>query len=510
MTETEICFEFPGNPPIKKFISTLGKEFPLQVSSQYYAVKTFYDSFDWRLYNANLWCEFNQAKTFSYLNLINSETKQVVSGVNLEKVPTFATELSDTGLVQQLQPLLEIRALLPVACLNLQIYQINVLNKDEKTVARLTIEEYEAVKHRLTLKPMKGYDKAAEKLSEFLLATMALKVAEKPLLMSALKAQGRKAGDYSSKFTLKLEPELPAHQAVKAIYKELLQTLKLNEQGTIAAIDSEFLHDFRVAVRRTRTGLSLLKKVLPTQITDSYSQYFSWLGEITSLTRDLDVYLLHFPDYQACLPEAMRGDIEPLRAFLQHEQTAAQKELALQLKSKQYLTPLINWEQYLTQSVEATVSPKVANVSIKQLADLKIWKAYLRVIKQGFAITEHSPATALHDLRKTCKKLRYLLEFFQSLYAPAQIKTAIKVLKELQELLGDFQDCTVQEQALTQFSAAMRQKGCSEPTFSAIIELVQVLDAKRCKARADFSGRFSVFASAENGSIFKSLFVHKT
>jgi CHAD domain-containing protein len=338
---------------------------------------------------------------------------------------------------------------------------------------------------------------------------MALKAVEKSVLMSALKAQGRKAGDYSSKLTLQLEPNLPAHQAVKKIYKQLLQTIKLNEQGTIAAIDSEFLHDFRVAVRRTRTGLSLLKAALPPEITDCYSSYFSWLSQITSVTRDLNVYLLNFADYQACLPESMRGDIEPLRELLQHEQTAAQKELVLQLRSKQYLTPLINWEQYLKLSVEQTLSPEITKLSIKQLADLKIWKIYQRVIKHGFAITEHSPAVALHDLRKTCKKLRYLIEFFHSLYPAVEIKAAIKALKELQELLGDFQDCTVQEQALTQFSAKMRQSGCSEQTFSATTELVQVLDAKRRKARADFSGCFSVFASSENGVIFKSLFVNK-
>ena len=509
MTETPIRFEFPGNPPIKKFIRGFAEQFSLQVTAQYYSVKTFYDSFDWRLYNADLLCEFNQSKHFSYLNLINKQTEQVVSQVNLEKVPPFTEQFSDALLHQQLSPILQMRALLPVASLNLQIYQISILNKDEKTVARLILEEYEEIKHRLTLEPVKGYSKAAKKLTEFLLNTMSLKVIEKTVLMSALKAQGRKAGDYSSKLSLQLEPQMSAHQAVKTLYKTLLQTIKLNEQGTIAAIDSEFLHDFRVAVRRTRTGLSQLKAALPPEITDSYGKYFFWLGQITSTARDLDVYVLNFSGYKACLPESMHEDIEPLRDFLLREQAAEQKELALQLKSKHYLTPLIDWEQYLTLSLEQTAHPKMSDLSIKQLADLKIWKIYRRVIKHGFAITEHSPAITLHDLRKNCKKLRYLIEFFQSLYPVAQIKVALKALKELQELLGDFQDCTVQEQALTQFRAKMRQSCCSQPTFSAITELVQVLDVKRNKARADFSNCFNAFASSENASIFKSLFASK-
>lgn len=510
MTEIAVRFEFPGNPPIKKFISRLAEEFPLQVTSQYYAVKTFYDSFDWRLYNANLLCEFNQSMDFSYLNLINKDTEQVVVRTNLEKIPAFIAELADNPLAQQLLPILEMRALLPVASLNLQVYQISVFNRDEKTVARLTIEEYESLNYCLTLKPVKGYTKVAERLSQFLTNSMGLNQTSKLLLIAALKNQGRKPADYSSKLNLKLEPDLSAHQAVKMIYKSLLQAIKLNEQGTINAIDTEFLHDFRVAVRRTRTGLTQLKATLPVEITERYGQYFAWLGQITSATRDLDVYLLNFADYKASLPEVMRDDIEPLREFLQGKQLAAQKELALQLNSKQYLANLISWEEYLKLPVELTGNPDLANLSIKQLADLRIWKVYRQVIKQGSAIAEQSPATALHELRKTCKKLRYLLEFFQSLYPALQIKALIKSLKELQEVLGDFQDCAMQELELTQFSAQMRDSGYPLPTFSAIAKLVQILDGKRCKARSDFAGYFRVFSAPENCAIFKALFVTPT
>lgn len=94
MTEIPVRFEFLGNVPIKKFISRLGEEFPLQLTAQYYAVKTFYDSFDWRLYNANLLCEFNQSKSFSYLNLINNQTEQTITRTNLDKVPAFVAERS--------------------------------------------------------------------------------------------------------------------------------------------------------------------------------------------------------------------------------------------------------------------------------------------------------------------------------------------------------------------------------------------------------------------------------
>jgi CHAD domain-containing protein len=296
------------------------------------------------------------------------------------------------------------------------------------------------------------------------------------------------------------------HQAVKIIYATLLQAIKLNEQGTINAIDTEFLHDFRVAIRRTRAGLSQLKAALPADMTNRYSQHFAWLGQITGTPRDLDVYLLNFPAYQAALPAEMQVALLPLRDFLQRKQAVAQQELSKYLRSKKYLMPLIAWEQYLNLPAEKSITPEVVELSVKQLADLRIRKVYQRVIKQGSVITEQSPDTALHELRKTCKKLRYLIEFFQSLYPPAEIKALIKNLKELQELLGDFQDCAVQKLALQHFSEEMRESGCSQQTFTAIEKLLQVLETKSCKARADFSGCFTVFAAPENRSMFKALF----
>jgi CHAD domain-containing protein len=509
MVDIPVHFELPGNLNIGRFMDSPPKNFSWQLTEQYYVIRTFYDCFDWRLYNANLLCEFNQAKKFSELSLINYGSGQLIARLNIEKIPPFISELDDSPLTQQLLPLLGVRALLPLVHLNLQVYQLNIFNHAQKTVAHLRIEEYEDLRHRVTLKKIKGYNKVATQLNHFLSDTLGLKPVTKPVFVAALKIQGRKPGDYSSKLNIKLKPDLPAPQAVKTIYKQLLETIKINEQGTINAIDSEFLHDFRVAIRRTRAGLGQFQAVLPNEISHRYSEYFAWLGQITSPLRDLDVYVANFDLYKSSLPPAMREDLNPLHEFLKLKQSAAQKELATQLQSKEYLTNLLDWENYLNQSAISTADEKNATLSIKQLADLRIWKVYQRVIKHGSLINDKSPPISLHNLRKTCKKLRYLIEFFQSFYPAEKIKLLINALKELQELLGDFQDCAVQEQTLKHFSDEMHQSGCClEQTFLAIAALIEVLDVKSCKARNDFAKHFAIFAASENRIIFKSLFVN--
>jgi CHAD domain-containing protein len=301
---------------------------------------------------------------------------------------------------------------------------------------------------------------------------------------------------------------MPADKAVRAIYLHLLEAIKANEKGTINALDSEFLHNFRVAVRRTRSALSQLKGILPAKVSSRYSEYFAWLGEITCTSRDLDVYLLSFNAYKAKLPKAMRKDLEPLQQFLKVKQAAAQKELSQQLTSAKYLAALNKWEQYLQKAESKTCDSIKAKLSIKQLADVRIYKVYQRVIKQGTAINDSSLPSDLHDLRKTCKKLRYLLEFFQSLYSATKIKMLIKALKGLQECLGEFQDLAVQEQALKQFSAEM-VNDVPDKTFAAIGALIQVLDGKRNQARSNFEGCFTAFNQPRNQALFQALFVSK-
>ena len=62
--------------------------------------------------------------------------------------------------------------------------------------------------------------------------------------------------------------------------------------------------------------------------------------------------------------------------------------------------------------------------------------------------TTTAPAEALHDLRKRGKELRYLLELFGSPFPNDVVKPMVSTLKDLQEVLGRFQDRAVQVELL--------------------------------------------------------------
>ncbi len=88
--------------------------------------------------------------------------------------------------------------------------------------------------------------------------------------------------------------------------------MRANEEGIKADSDMEFLHDYRTAVRRTRSALSQIPDVFPPETTERYKEAFGLLGEQSNRLRDLDVYLLSEPEYRAMFPEAMRDHIAPL------------------------------------------------------------------------------------------------------------------------------------------------------------------------------------------------------
>ena len=89
-----------------------------------------------------------------------------------------------------------------------------------------------------------------------------------------------------------------------------------NWPGTIEQLDPEFLHDLRVAVRRTRSVLREGKKVLPPAIVERAEERFGWLGTLTGPARDLDVHLINWATDTDPLTDEVVAALEPVHALL--------------------------------------------------------------------------------------------------------------------------------------------------------------------------------------------------
>jgi CHAD domain-containing protein len=223
--------------------------------------------------------------------------------------------------------------------------------------------------------------------------------------------------------------------------------------------------------------------------------------------RDLDVYLLDFDGYQQKLPIALRPHLGPMREFLLAHYDDEQRKLAEGLRSKEFRDLVKDWRAFLEAPVPARSAVPNATRPTKAVADERIWSMYRRVRKEGRAITADSPAEDLHEMRKSCKKLRYLIEFFASLYPKKKIGVLVKFLKGLLDNLGRFQDLAIQAAHLRELAQRMRDEGRAETdTLLAMGVLVGDLLEHQQQARVEFSEIFAEFDGKEHRALFEELF----
>jgi CHAD domain-containing protein len=478
--------------------------------------RIYYDTFDWRLYGNNTVLEDCPDGRQHVLVLRAMNSGKPLARDRLSTSPAFIQDLPPGRLRDELAPVLEMRELLPLAKVRVRVRNLRLLNKDDKTVARVLIEEgtlqprkgarARPLAGRVALLPVRGYHKPATQITQQLEALQLEPDRQDPML-TALSMAGITPGDYSSKLNLHLDPDVRADQAIRIILHRLLDVMLANEAGTRTGTDTEFLHDFRVAVRRTRSALGQIKGVLPLPVLNRYKREFAWLGQITGNTRDLDVYLLTFDDYRNSLPASMQADIEALRDFLHRHWQIEHKALVRALDTARYRRLVSSWRTFLETPVKERSTLPNARRPVYEVACERIWRVYKRILKEGRAIEADTPAEALHELRKTAKKLRYLMEFFQSLFPSGKIKRLIGVLKSLQNNLGDFQDYEVQVHTLKRFSEQMVEENMAPAgTLLAMGMLIEGLERRQQQARQEFSERFSTFSLPDNQARFRTLF----
>ncbi len=495
--------------------SVLGKlksKFPLCEDGSEVKKQRFFDTFDHKLYGKGLFLS-REGRRY-VLGDTSSEKPEAELSYRGRGQPKFWWDFPEGRLREKLRSCIDVRALLPLVSVERQINAYRVLNADEKTVSFLRLHEIRAIEGKggngkacvIAIEPVRGYEEDARRIAQYL-SGLGLARAEDDILKISLESTGRAPGDYSSKINVTLEPDMAASDAVRKILLSLLDTIKMNVEGIVEDIDIEFLHDFRVAVRRTRSVLTLIKGVFPEKIQTRYKRDFAALGKKTNRLRDLDIYLLKKDQYAGMLPEELRPGLERLFAALQKERRQAHSEFVKYIDTASYRNVLESWEKFLNDPHKDDLPAENAGMPVLELADKHIRKRYKKVLKLGRKINDDSPESDLHTLRIECKKLRYFLEFFESLFPEKEIKQVIKQLKGLQDNLGDYNDLHVQQESLKSYISGLHSGTESEKEIIASAGgLISQLYRRHEEIRSEFNKKFDEFSNKETGALFEKLF----
>jgi CHAD domain-containing protein len=494
--------------------------------------RTWFDTFDWRLYRAGLSLEYVATRRGGELVVTGTDGGPPVAGPATGWRATGSYQASDLPVgpvADRIAGLIAPRALLPTVTVSTAGTVARLLNADGKTVARLLVErpaiDGKSLPPRLALTEVRGYAGQARRAARLIALAPGIEPmgqegssAGNCLLNDALRAIGRRPADYSNKVNAKITASMPAPSAVATILLELLTALEVNVDGVLRDTDTEFLHDLRVAVRRTRAAIKLIGDALGLADADRdrFAAEFKWLGDQTTPVRDLDVHLLDFDVMASRLRAAKEDDLVPFRTFLQGRRGREFRALSRCLRSPRFTQLTAQWRAILTEVRDSNGKsgrrpgrPRRAPVAeealtASQLAVERTGGAFRKVSRRGAAITEDSPPESLHDLRKRCKELRYALEFFAPLHDKAAYSAVIGDLKKLQDCLGDFQDSEVQIEEIRALASAMIAAG---PVFNgdtvpvgtllAMGELTAGLAVSQQAARAAFDARFAQFAGPD-------------
>ncbi len=466
--------------------------------------RCYLDTHDWRLWaaGATLTSETANGETSLIWRPPNASTVTA----DLATPPRFAADLPRGTLQREVQPLIGERALLPLAAVSVRQRAGAIRDGSGKIVARVWWERGHCLNlHRqpvgspftnMRLEGVRGYEGAWRALMAACQEAPFLQTPADGELQLAARARGRTPGDYSSRLDIQLVPELPAAEATRLILRRLLDTASANLAGTVEDLDPEFLHDLRVAVRRARSALGQLAGSYDATRYARLRDELRWLGGITGACRDLDVFLADLRSYQAELGSQIGGQLAPLVDEVARQRAEQHAALRTELTSPRLHRVLALWRR-LTEPPRRVARTPEAQRPAAELGAERVQRAYRRMRRHARHLPVPAPPEGLHRLRIDAKKLRYLLEFFASLWGRRGV-ALIRHLKDLQDALGVFNDVAVQQRRLAETLQALLTRGeVAASTALAAGRLAALLEERQAAQRAAIAERLEVFFGRE-------------
>lgn len=419
----------------------------------------------------------------------------------------FVADLADGPVKEALRGVPALRSLMPVGSGTLETTRVAYVDDEAKTQARARLHlltgEGGGRVAVATVEGLRGYDKAFAQVADALRARGGAPMGARAVIPLLFPDHA----PYDAKPDIPIGPEDAAFDVASDIIAAHLGVARRNEAGMVADLDTEFLHDYRVALRKIRSVLSLFRGVYSEAQTQALKARFSALMAPTGRLRDLDVYLLEREGVYALLPESLHGGLDRMFAMFAEERAAEHARLVRHLRSAAYETEIAKLEKLFARRRKLARGP-AADRPAHAFASRLIWKRYRRICRIAAAIDADTPDAEVHELRIHCKKLRYLMEFFAPAFPRQACKRLIKALKRLQTTLGDFNDHAVQQESLTAFLAGLDPKDHDRnlDLAQSVGALIAVLHQRQLEARARVVSSFAEFNSPETQASFRELF----
>jgi len=389
-----------------------------------------------------------------------------------------------------------VRALLALAEVDVHSRVLHVLDGEEKTRVRVRVDQQRLVGDRcaslplrVVVTPLRGYESDGWRCAELLGHSIAALADSGTAATVAFVAAGHVPGQPAIP-ALSLDPDASATESLAGVLRRWLDVIDAVRPGVLAQIDTEYLHDMRTAVRATRSLLRLAVDLLPEATASRFGREFAWLSQLTAPARDLDVALIELAGEGDTDLRGLDG-LGPLRHHLVRQRRRALNALRAGLTSPRGTALSGDWRAALEDLSSAQPGGPSTRVAAAEHARV----AYRRIVKAAAPVSADTAADHLHGLRRRCKRMRYLLDGYASVYAPAPHRDVLTALKSLQDCLGDIQDVDVQCHQLTDLATTLTRRGTSAETVLAMGALRDRTSRRDAAARRAMARRLARFCA---------------
>lgn len=238
---------------------------------------------------------------------------------------------------------------------------------------------------------------------------------------------------------ISLAPGMAAIDAFRTIVHSTMRHFA-NNADAVRAGDAEGIHQMRVGLRRTRAAISVFAAMLPKARTEQIKSELKFLTNQLAPARELDVFTRKKLDPAARDDMTKRGGRALRKQFTTSRRQAFARARAA-LNSSRFRMLLIDVLEWL--ETELTDRADDARRPIEDFAG-DILRHRLEKIRKDGKHLDRLSARERHKLRIKTKKIRYALEFFDSLYQGKHERKTIaqlsKELKAVQSALGSLND----------------------------------------------------------------------
>ncbi len=415
----------------------------------------------------------------------------------------FPVERLPRDLAALIKPLTGVRALLEGFSWQSNLSPYTCLDDDGKTVVRLWVEAWDSKAFSqpfslLHVEGLLGYEKESETI--LALFEEAERGPGEPwsVVWEGLFRRLSRFPGHAGKQVHSVGAT--AGDAVFSILKHCTEVMRQNETGMLEDWDIEFLHDYRVAVRKVRAVLTLCSKVFRGPEAKRWKKDFARLGKVTNGLRDRDIALLDAGQYPEFLPEVLRPGLKHYTEALREQRSAELVRVQKYFKSADYQKLLKAWHAFLQKGPKGKMMAPASSQPVDRFAKRLLRKYWAKTLHMGRQIGRASPDAAMHDLRIEFKKIRYLVEFYQDALNGPDLDKLLRRLRQLQTVLGDLQDNAVQTASLKTFLGSLsdQNKKTGMLAAAAMGALLQHMESRHQEIRNAF---FETFADLDKPSV---------